>query len=147
MLLPWVLTLTRVTYLGKLDNVPVFFCPSKGESAVFGFSGSGDWWFWISLSFSSSSSMVPGRRNSFCGSSMPLNFLTSRLTNEPPLRISNSSFYSFTFFSFSFSLSLSLSYFLNFCSLLTDSSRRHLLLYFFFLVTFFKFLFFSFVCS
>lgn len=72
MLLLWVLTLTRVTYLGRLDKVPVFLCPSKGESAVFGLSGS-CWWLRTSLSFSSSSSsMVPGRRNSFCGSSMPL---------------------------------------------------------------------------
>lgn len=71
MLLLWVLTLTRVTYLGRLDKVPVFLCSSNGESAVLGFSCS-CCRLRSSLSFSSSSSMVPGRRNSFCGSSMPL---------------------------------------------------------------------------
>lgn len=82
MLLLWVLTLTRVTLLGRLERVPVFLCPSKGESAAFGFSGTARC-PWTSVSFSSSSSMVPGRRKSFCGSSMPLGVRFTRENQSP----------------------------------------------------------------
>ncbi|KAG7210448.1 hypothetical protein KM043_011977 [Ampulex compressa] len=70
MLLLCVLTLTRVMFLGRLDKVPMLLCPSKGDSALVGFSAIVGC-PWASVSLSSSSSMVPGRRKSFCGSSIP----------------------------------------------------------------------------
>lgn len=86
MLLLCVLTRTRVTFLGNPERVETLLCiPSNGDSARATFSS-------VSLgarpsvllaSFSSSS-MVPGSRKSFCGSSILLR--SSQAENSCDLR-------------------------------------------------------------
>lgn len=79
MLLLCVLTRTSVTFLGKTERVPAMtFWPNRGDSVCTAFSATSFGARSSACSSSSSSSIVPGSRKSFCdGSSISSPFAAS----------------------------------------------------------------------